>query len=487
MCAYGLDRALVIEVDEAVDIPRLCEQLETLAAVAWACPDYIGQGGREQVDDTYYGEQWHHRNVRQANGIFDADIDTDLAWPLVKGSATVIVAVLDSGIDTDHPEFQGRLLQGYDFVNEDDDPEDDHGHGTRVTGVLAARGQNHFGVAGVDWYCSILPVKVLDATNLGTTTNLIRGLAWAVDHGAHVINMSLVDYTESEVLDLALHAARDSGAILVSCAGNQGPGDADVSWPGASEAVISVGYTTPFDRRSAYSGTGAALDVVAPGVDIATVLVGSDADGYEVFRGCSAATPLVSGIASLIKFLRPSIHHEGVFEILITTSEDQVGSPLDDKPGRDDSYGYGRVNAALAVMRAAPGLAPFDVGTPGTEGVVPMLSVHSRPTLGNRDFRIAIDEGLGGAAALLFIGLGPIAEPLRGSAFLVQDPVAVLPLTLDGTPGTPANGSATVGPFPLPADVSLAGLTVVLQSAVFDPAAEPGFCLSNALQLTLGS
>lgn len=270
-----------------------------------------------------------------------------------------MVAVLDSGIDSDHPELLGRILPGFDFVNEDSDPEADHAHGAVVTGILAANADNPFAVAGIDHSAKILPVKVLGSANLGTLADLIEGLTYAADQGADVISMSLINYPVAfSFLEDALQYARDSGAILIACAGNDGIGDADVSGPGASPLTISVGATTRNDARASFSGTGSALDVVAPGSSISTIAYNTAVDTSSVFSGCSAATPIVAGITSLLLAEYPSLTRDEVRSILTHSAEDLVGPPNEDTPGRDDFFGHGRVNLHSALLAGPPTAVP---------------------------------------------------------------------------------------------------------------------------------
>jgi cysteine-rich repeat protein len=316
-------------------------------------PNYIGEGGDFIPNDGSFKRQWHLHNTGQFGGAEDADIDAVEGWQITRGDASIIVAVLDSGIAFDHPEFVGRTLPGFDFVNEDADPEDDESHGTLVTGLLAANSDNDLSVAGVDHFTQILPVKVLNAENSGTVSDLVQGLVFAADEGASVINMSLIGYGRSSFLEDALQFARDSGAILIACAGNGGIGDADISGPGVSPLTISVGATTLSDERAGFSGTGRALDVVAPGSGVLTVSF-TGAHGGSWFGGCSAATPIVSGISSLLLSLDPLLTHDQVHEILAQSADDLVGPPLEDTPGRDDFFGHGRVNMNQALALVTP-------------------------------------------------------------------------------------------------------------------------------------
>jgi subtilisin family serine protease len=317
----------------------------------YAEPNAIGQRSEFFPNDTFFPRQWYLDNTGQTGGTPDADIDAVEGWQITRGSSAIVVAVLDTGIDSDHPEFQGRILRGYDYVNNDDDPEDDHSHGTYVSGIIAANADNNFSIAGIDHNVQILPVKVLDDRGDGTVFELSQGLIFAAEQGARVINMSLQNYpTDSTTLNDALQFARDAGAILIASAGNGGIGYADVSGPGASPLTISVGATDHNDARADFSGTGKALDLVAPGVDLPTVLFDSNEDNFTPFSGTSAAAPVVSGIATLLLSLDDSLTHNQVLIILAGTSEDLVGPADKDTKGRDDFFGYGRVNMKKALL-----------------------------------------------------------------------------------------------------------------------------------------
>ena len=188
---------ILVSFDPTIPVSDMAALLEAQDGIEFAEPNYLGEGGFVP-NDTHFGRQWHHENTVTPG----ADIESVPAWDITRGDSSVVVAVLDTGIDSDHPEFAGRLLPGFDFVNNDSDPEDDHSHGTGVTGLLAANADNRFSVAGVDHYCSILPVKVLNQANRGSSFNLIRALNFAA--GVDVISMSLIGYPPTSGLVSAL-------------------------------------------------------------------------------------------------------------------------------------------------------------------------------------------------------------------------------------------------------------------------------------------
>lgn len=339
--------------------------LASLPEVEVAELNGTGSGGLVP-NDSYYAAQWHLRNTGQWGGVVGADIEAEAAWNLSTGSSSIVVAVLDTGIDSDHPDFAGRIdPDGRDFVNEDLDPEADHPHGTWVSGCVAANAGNGFATVGVDWNCRILPIKVLNQANQGTIFDLAQGLNYAATQDdVRIISMSLIDYPPAGMLRNALRNAHEAGKILIACAGNGGIGDANDSFPGASPRTISIGATTITDARAGFSGTGSRLDFVAPGDAIVTTLHGFSFDSYDVVSGCSFATPIVSGVVGLLLALGEqrgiALNQGDVFDLLREGAEDQVGLPNEDVLGRDNFHGYGRVNAYRSLL-AVPLVLPLDI------------------------------------------------------------------------------------------------------------------------------
>ncbi|MCC6427474.1 MAG: S8 family serine peptidase [Phycisphaerales bacterium] len=310
-----------------------------------------GEGGLIP-NDTFFSLQWHLLNTGQGGGKPGADMNLPPAWDLFTGSGGVTIAILDSGIDSDHPDHVGRIAAGgIDFVNEDNNAEGDHAHGTWVGGVIGARANNSFGVTGVDWACMMMHVKVLNANNGGNTFDLAQGLNYVATRAeVQIVNMSLINYPGQAVLLNAIAAARDAGKIVISCAGNGGIGNADVSYPGASPLTMSIGATTNTDARASFSGTGNALDLVAPGANVVTSAYNTHNNTSSSVSGCSFATPATVGVAGLllgkaIELGLGGISHDEMFELLKLGAEDLVGIVTEDTPGRDNYMGWGRVNA----------------------------------------------------------------------------------------------------------------------------------------------
>jgi subtilisin family serine protease len=223
------------------------------------------------------------------------------AWTRSRGSPDVVVAVLDTGVSPLHPDLAGAVLPGYDALNQDADAADDHGHGTAVAGVIAARTNNAIGIAGVCWLCHVLPVKVLGSNGFGPTSTVAAGIVWAADHGADVINLSLGSPDSTETLRIAVRYANDRGALVVAAAGNGGVNAP--FYPAAEPDVLAVAATDDDDRPYHWSNHGAWVALAAPGCLTTTALDG----GYASECGTSFAAPLVAGLAGLARALQPTL------------------------------------------------------------------------------------------------------------------------------------------------------------------------------------
>jgi subtilisin family serine protease len=267
-------------------------------------------------------------------------INLPAAWDRTTGGDGEVLAILDSGVDFGHPDLAGRLLPGWDFVHNNGVPADDEGHGTEVAGVAAARTNNGRGVAGVAWRGWIMPVKVLDATGSATDANIAAGITWAVDHGADVINLSLGGPGASSTLQTAVDYATSRNVLVVAAAGNDG--NSEPHYPAACTGVISVGATDSANRRASWSNYGDWVDLVAPGVNITTTANGTT-EKYAVVSGTSFSSPLVAGVAMLLRAADPSASQATIADRLRQSALD-LGPP-----GYDVNYGYGLVNASGAL------------------------------------------------------------------------------------------------------------------------------------------
>lgn len=278
-----------------------------------------------------------------------ADIKATGAWDQTTGSASVVIAFLDTGVDMSHAELKNKVVSaGRDFVNGDMDATDDNWHGTWTAGIAAAETNNDEGIAGVAWNCMVLPVKVLDADGNGYYDELIDGLTWAADNGAKVINLSLGGDVDDPALEAACKYAYDKGVVIVAAAGNDGT---SVSYPAAYDSyVLAVAATDATDAHASFSNPGPQVDVAAPGEWILGPVpqwyAGPDYLPYVFGSGTSAAAPQAAGLASLIRSAKSWLTAKQVMDIVRYTADDVNKSTL---PGKDDEVGYGRVNMTRAL------------------------------------------------------------------------------------------------------------------------------------------
>ena len=285
------------------------------------------------------------------------------AWSLSRGGSG-IVAVLDTGVQADHPDLSGRVLAGRDFVNNDANAADDNGHGTWVAGIIAAKPNDGYGMAGISWSDRILPVKIMNSSGTGSTSALVNGIIWAADNGATVINMSVGGFPYSQAVQDAVTYAWNRGAVLVGAAGNNNREES--FYPASLNNVISVSATQPQDEFSYWSSYGPAVDVSAPGSSVLTTNCISSScphpewGSHTYISGTSFATPNVAGVVALIRAQNPTWTPQQVVDRLYATVDD-LGYA-----GWDNRYGRGRVNAYRA-LGASVAASP----RPADDGVEP--------------------------------------------------------------------------------------------------------------------
>jgi type VII secretion-associated serine protease mycosin len=284
-----------------------------------------------------------------------APLRVDRAWDVSKGSG-VTVAVVDTGVDLNHPDLAGRLVAGRDIANNDATPQDDVGHGTMVAGIIAADRNNHRGGAGIAPLASIMPIKVLGGDGSGDDTDIAAGIDWARTHGADVINMSLGGPSTDVVLEQAVADAIAAGIVVVAAAGNDGA--ETVGYPASYPGVIAVSATTHTGALVAFSSYGERVDVAAPGLDITSTALGSS-EAYDVESGTSFSSPIVAGIAALVRAHNPGFTGAQTRARLLDTARD-VGPP-----GLDRAFGHGMVDALAAVDLTHPA-APHPAARSGS-------------------------------------------------------------------------------------------------------------------------
>jgi thermitase len=278
-------------------------------------------------NDPYWLNQWGPAKIR-----------ADFAWNTTTGSASIIVAVVDTGIDWSHPDLAPNYVPlGYDWVNNSPDPMDDNGHGTHVSGIIAAAISNSIGIAGLA-NVRIMAEKVLNQYGSGTSSDVAQGIIHAVDSGAKIINLSLGAPNPSEVLYEAVRYAFEHGVLVVAAAGNSASSVKE--YPAGYDEVVAVSATTMSDTLASFSNYGNWIDVAAPGVHIYSTIIN---DSYAYLSGTSMASPHAAGVAALIWSRFPNMTRDQVWAQLQYTADD-LGAP-----SFDIYYGFGRIDAQKAV------------------------------------------------------------------------------------------------------------------------------------------
>lgn len=389
------DDVYILKFAPGTDPAMVAREYSKLPEVRYAEPDYIRHAMRTDPNDTYwstsgswgqsYRDQWDMEIMRCPD-----------AWDIQTGSASTVIAVIDSGIDYNHPDIIGNLWQnpgeipgngidddgngfvddyiGYDFCNSDGDPMDDHGHGTHVSGTIGAVGNNSVGISGVNWNCSIMSLKILDSTGNGADSDLAAAIIYAADMGAQVINMSLGGDEYSQTIhDAFTYAHQQRGCVLVIAAGNANANLVDAH-PALENLCITVAASDQNNAKCYFSNHGVKIAVAAPGggptgstppcaqynclslraakTDRLPASCGAGVGiiGQNYYRqaGTSMSCPHVAGLAGLILSQNPTWTNEQVRQAIQMRADDIL------TPGFDTKSGFGRVNAYASVTSPEP-------------------------------------------------------------------------------------------------------------------------------------
>ena len=376
-----LGRLDVLASVDRGEVTGAIAKLERDPRVEYAEPNFLlyAQDHPGIPSDPAYHELWALENFGQTvngtTGTPDADIDAREAWDVTTGSAAVVVGVVDSGVDFSHPDLGGSAetsplmwvnpgedcagcrtngldddgngyvddWRGWDFVNDDNDPFDDSGHGTHVAGSIAASGNDGAGVVGVNWTAKLMALRFLNARGEGTTADVVRAILYAGAKGAHVVNASWSGTTFSQALMDAIAQADRSGSLVVAAAGNETiDTDARPRYPSSFDVpnVLSVAASDQSDVLASFSNYGAtSIDVAAPGVNIFSTVPGGS---HRHASGTSMATAHASGAAALAKAAFPTASDLGLRALLVGTAD-----ALPSLAGRTASGGRVNVNGAV--------------------------------------------------------------------------------------------------------------------------------------------
>jgi serine protease len=320
---------------------RLVKRLTDEALIEYAHPNYQFQAAFVP-NDRLYPQQWNLRAIRMPE-----------AWDISQGEG-VTVAVVDTGVTRVPDLAQTQFVKGYDFVDDDEEPEDLNGHGTHVAGTIAQSTNNFLGVAGIAFKAKIMPVRVLDANGFGSLSDVVEGIRYAADHGATIINLSLGSRASAQLMEEAVAYAHSKGVTVIAAAGNENSNQ--VSYPARYPHVIAVSATGPNGEKAPYSNYGVGVDISAPGgaktpdhpeYGILQQTINRrnpNEPVFAYFQGTSMATPHVAGVAALIQ--AQGIKDPDKVEEVLKMSATPV-------PGdKQNFYGAGRLDAAKALARA---------------------------------------------------------------------------------------------------------------------------------------
>jgi thermitase len=370
--AWSIDAAQIVDALQATDLFIFVELDRYYEADGSNC--YV------MPNDSLFYKQWSFAYNKGTQWCKNAGIEMDLAWLIEKGDTSTIVCIIDSGIKTDHDEFKGRIWQnpkevagndidddangliddvnGWNYTNNDNDIRDAEGHGTSIAGIIAANGDNKTGLAGINWYCKIMPLKVLKG-NQASYANISTAIYYAVAHEADVINISIGGSSMSSSLEAACKYAKALKVPVVVSMGNENTWSP--KYPAAYSSTIAVGATDCNNSRSKYVGStgsnyGEHIDIVAPGSAIISLSHSSNTNYSKWIYGTSFAAPHVVGVISLMKALNDSISFDSIKTLLFLGARDTIGPKSEDSVGWDQYFGHGGLNAFNTLSLMATGI-----------------------------------------------------------------------------------------------------------------------------------
>lgn len=341
----GLEFSYSVKFNPKCSVKEVVKEFEKLDSVENVEPNYIYQI-TATPNDTNFDIQWYLKDSESYG------IETETAWDTQTGSNGVIVGVIDTGIDYTHPDLNGNMwpTDGWDFVNNDDNPMDDHGHGTHCAGIVAAETNNATGVAGIagGWGATpgtqLMALKAFNSGGTGDASDIVSAINWAVTEDADILSMSFTSSSSSSSIQTALNNAYTAGLVSVAAAGNDNIAPIPFSaYPAKYSNVIAVTSTTSSGAKSGFANYGTWVDIAAPGSSIySTEWPGS---GYTHKSGTSMACPAVAGVAALLKAQYPAWDKDKIMRRLISTAQD-----IDSlNPSYANKIGNGLLNANSAL------------------------------------------------------------------------------------------------------------------------------------------
>ena len=369
----------VVEVPEHAEV-AVATALARNPGIRFAELDLLVKPDITTANDTYYPNAWHL-----------ATINAPVAWDSSLGSG-VTVAILDTGLDASHPDLQGQLVPGWNMYDNNADTSDVHGHGTLVSGVVAARSNNTIGVTSIAWNAKIMPVRISQPDGWASHSTIASGLTWAANNGARVANISYAISYSSTVTSAADYM-RGKGGVVCAAAGN---GGTQLSTP-PNPSIVTVSATGSSDTLTSWSSYGEVVDVAAPGAGLWST---SSGGGYAAVSGTSVASPATAAVAALIMARNPSLGPAQVENILMNSAVD-LGTP-----GQDEFFGHGRIDAAAAVAAAGDGGSGGDADT-----AAPVIAI-TNPTGGTVSGTVSVSFNASDDTAVTRVDLFANGTPI---------------------------------------------------------------------------
>ncbi len=440
----------VLEIPEESS-DAIIESLRSSGLFRYVERDYYAHTG-VVPNDPSYASQWYLPVIQAPQ-----------AWDITAGSASVVIGVVDSGADPNHPDLAGKLLPGWNFLNGTSDTTDVLGHGTAVAGTLAAASNNAIGVSGVSWKSMILPVAVVDASDFATYSNIAAGIRYAADNGAQIINVSLGGSNASAALQSAVDYAWSKGATIFAAAMNAS--GAAPYYPAACNHVVAVSATDSSEQLASFSNYGSWITVAAPGAGILAPTLGG---GYGYWYGTSFAAPVAAGVAALALAANPALTNSAIVDA-IERGADDLGSA-----GFDSYFGWGRVNAYKTVLAAGPSVVTVSI-TPGSVSLTGGQSQQFTATVANSNAGVSwsVNPMVGsisstglytapssvGSAQNVIVTATSLSDLTKKATATValQAPAPVI--TVSVTPATAALGQSQTAQFGATVTNSTAGVT----------------------------
>ena len=507
---YGLPAGASLEA------PRISRELHATGLVEFAIPNFsvtrVPYGGAP--NDPLLANQWHLHSVGQGGAKPDADVDALEAWDITTGDPSVVVAVIDTGIELGHPDL--NLVQGTDVLDNDSNPQAEDGifggifgftdsHSTSVSGVIAARGNNGIGVSGASQDSRVMPIRFLSEANLFAQPVLqdeVDAMTFACSNGAAILNNSwgplfgapLNAATKAAIDDCVTFGRGGLGSLVVFASGNSGI-DASQNGYAADPNTIAVSASTDQDLFAFYSNFGPIIDVCAPSNGGVTAGIFTTdrlgAKGYasgdytDNFGGTSSAAPLVCGVLALTLAANPSLTWQEARQILHDTADkiDPAGGNYNAQ-GHSNLYGFGKVNAHEAVLAAVAmgggGVEFYGQGLPGFHGLVPEIDASGVPAVNTPGFAATLTDGRPDSIFVLGLGIGQGSVPFAGGTILIDIFQLNFSFTIVSDPAGAGSQPLPIGPSP-----TLAGAELFTQWVGVDPGAVGGFSFSQGMKLTI--